>query len=72
MGWRRKASVIGSGALLLAALSLSRGYLFPPGDSSGMEIEMSGAPTQIAVVATGHWRGEGMALVEAISSARSV
>ena len=52
--------------LALAALSLSRGYLFPPGDSSGMEIEMSGAPTQIAVVATGHWRGEGMALVEAI------
>ena len=52
--------------LALAALSLSRGSLFPPGDSSGMEIEMSGAPTQIAVVATGHWRGEGMALVEAI------
>ena len=52
--------------LALAALSLSRGSLFSPGDSSGMEIEMSGAPTQIAVVATGHWRGEGMALVEAI------
>ena len=52
--------------LALAALSLSRGSLFPPGDSSGMEIEMSGALTQIAVVATGHWRGEGMALVEAI------
>ena len=52
--------------LALAALSLSRGSLFPPGDSSGMEIEMSGAPIQIAVVATGHWRGEGMALVEAI------
>jgi 3-oxoacyl-[acyl-carrier-protein] synthase II len=52
--------------LALAAMSLSRGGLFPPGDSSGMEIEMSKAPTQIVVIATGHWRGEGMALVEAI------
>ncbi|HWL21156.1 MAG TPA: beta-ketoacyl-ACP synthase [Bradyrhizobium sp.] len=50
----------------LAALSVSRGALFPPGDSSGVEIEMSVPPTQIVVVGTGHWRGEGMALVEAI------
>jgi 3-oxoacyl-[acyl-carrier-protein] synthase II len=50
----------------LAALSVSRGALFPPGDSSGVEIEMSKPPTQIVVVGTGHWRGEGMALVEAI------
>jgi 3-oxoacyl-[acyl-carrier-protein] synthase II len=49
----------------LAALSISRGALFPPGDSSGVEIEMKGPPTQIVVVGTGHWRGEGMALVEA-------
>src|SRR5262249_13051926 len=47
----------------VAALSISRGALFPPGDSSGVEIEMKGAPTQIVVVGTGHWRGEGMALV---------
>jgi len=52
--------------LALAALALSRGVLFPPGDTSGTEIEMTKAPTQIVVVATGHWRGEGMALVEAI------
>jgi 3-oxoacyl-[acyl-carrier-protein] synthase II len=51
----------------IAALSISRGALFPPGDSSGVEIEMKGAPTQIVVVGTGHWRGEGMALVEAVS-----
>jgi len=51
----------------LAALSISRGALFPPGDSSGVEIEMKGPPTQIVVVGTGHWRGEGMALVEAVS-----
>jgi 3-oxoacyl-[acyl-carrier-protein] synthase II len=51
----------------VAALSVSRGALFPPGDSSGVEIEMSKPPTQIVVTATGHWRGEGMALVEAVS-----
>ena len=51
----------------LAALSISRGALFSPGDSSGVEIEMSKSPTQIVVTATGHWRGEGMALVEAVS-----
>jgi len=47
--------------------SVVGGSLFPPGDSSGVEIEMSKPPSQIVVVATGHWRGEGMALVEAVS-----
>lgn len=51
----------------LAALAISRGALFPPHDSSGLEIEMSKPPTQIVVIGAGHWRGEGMALVEAIS-----
>ena len=52
--------------LAVAALSLSRKSLFPPADSSGQEIEMSKQPTQIVVIGAGHWRGEGMALVEAI------
>jgi len=52
--------------LALAALSLSRGALFPPNDPSGFEVEMSTPPAQIVVIGTGHWRGEGMALVEAI------
>src|SRR5579872_5140835 len=50
----------------LAALSLSRGALFRGDDSSPIEVEMSAPPTQIVVIGTGHWRGEGMALVEAI------
>jgi 3-oxoacyl-[acyl-carrier-protein] synthase II len=50
----------------LAALSISRGALFPPNDPSGLEVEKSAAPTQIVVIGAGHWRGEGMALVEAI------
>ncbi len=52
--------------LALAALSLSRGALFRGDNSSPIEIEMSAPPSQIVVIGTGHWRGEGMALVEAI------
>jgi 3-oxoacyl-[acyl-carrier-protein] synthase II len=52
--------------LALAALSISKGKLFPPNDSAGVEIEMTKAPSQIVVVGAGHWRGEGMALVEAV------
>jgi 3-oxoacyl-[acyl-carrier-protein] synthase II len=50
----------------LAALSISRGALFPPNDPTGLEIEMPQPPTQIVVIGAGHWRGEGMALVEAV------
>ncbi|MCA6108209.1 beta-ketoacyl-ACP synthase [Bradyrhizobium cenepequi] len=50
----------------LAALSISRGALFPPNDPTGFEVEKSDPPTQIVVVGTGHWQGEGMALVETI------
>jgi 3-oxoacyl-[acyl-carrier-protein] synthase II len=52
--------------LALASLALSRGEMFPANDSTGREIEMSDAPTQIVVIGAGHWRGEGMALVEAV------
>jgi 3-oxoacyl-[acyl-carrier-protein] synthase II len=53
--------------IALAALSVSRGALFPANDPTGLEIESSEQPTQIVVIGAGHWRGEGMALVEAIS-----
>jgi 3-oxoacyl-[acyl-carrier-protein] synthase II len=52
--------------LALAALSISRGALFPPNDPTGLEVEMSKPPTQIVVMGAGHWQGEGMALVEAV------
>ncbi len=52
--------------LALAALSISRRALFPPNDKTGVEIEMAKSPSQIVVIGAGHWRGEGMALVEAI------
>ena len=52
--------------LALAALSISRGALFPPNDPTGFEVEKSEPPTQIIVMGAGHWQGEGMALVEAV------
>src|ERR1700761_5759901 len=52
--------------LALAALSISKGALFAPNDTTALEVEMSKPPTQIVVIGAGHWRGEGMALVEAV------
>jgi 3-oxoacyl-[acyl-carrier-protein] synthase II len=55
--------------LALAALSISRGALFPPNDPTGFEVEKSKPPAQIVVMGAGHWQGEGMALVEAVKQA---
>lgn len=52
--------------LALAALAISRGKLFAPHDTTGVEVEMTERPERIVVIGTGHWRGEGMALVEAV------
>jgi 3-oxoacyl-[acyl-carrier-protein] synthase II len=54
-------------ALALGSLSLSRGALIPPTDTSGRETVIDGKPAQIMAIGVGHWRGEGMALIEAIS-----
>ncbi len=50
----------------LAALALSRQGFFAPFDASGVEDAVSEVPSQILVTNFGHWRGEGLALVEAI------
>ena len=52
--------------IALAALSISRGALFPPNDPTGFEVEKAGPPDQIVVEGAGHWQGEGLALVEAV------
>jgi 3-oxoacyl-[acyl-carrier-protein] synthase II len=54
-------------ALALGSLSLSRGALVPPTDTSGREIEVDVMPAKIVTVGVGHWRGEGMALLETVS-----
>jgi 3-oxoacyl-[acyl-carrier-protein] synthase II len=51
----------------LAAIAVSRGNLFPPTDDSGVEQPIEHPITQIVVTGVGHWRGEGIALVEAAS-----
>ena len=50
--------------IALAALAVERGTLFPSRDPS--ERTMTGALTQVVVTGVGHWRGEGLALVEAV------
>jgi len=52
--------------IALATLALGHERLFPPGDKSGVEREAAGSVDQIVVTAVGHWRGEGMALVEPV------
>jgi 3-oxoacyl-[acyl-carrier-protein] synthase II len=52
--------------IALAALALKHGKLFSPvSDSSGVEQPMTAPLTQAVVTGVGHWRGEGLALVEA-------
>jgi 3-oxoacyl-[acyl-carrier-protein] synthase II len=48
----------------LAAVALGHGRLFPPCDATGLEKTMSGELAQVVVTGVGHWRGEGLALVE--------
>jgi 3-oxoacyl-[acyl-carrier-protein] synthase II len=50
----------------LATLVLDRQKLFAPWDSSGVEREYDGALDRIVVTGVGHWRGEGMALLETV------
>jgi len=50
--------------IALAAIVLGRGSLFPPRDATGLEQPAAAAPSQIVVTGIGHWRGEGLALIE--------
>jgi 3-oxoacyl-[acyl-carrier-protein] synthase II len=50
----------------LAAIALSHASLFPPSDSTGLERPMNGELRQVVVTGVGHWRGEGLALLEKV------
>jgi 3-oxoacyl-[acyl-carrier-protein] synthase II len=52
--------------IALAALAITRGKLFPPCDGSGFETPCAEALDRVIVTAVGHFRGEGLALVEAV------
>ena len=51
--------------IALATLALRHGGLYPPADAAGIERAAAGPLTQVVVTGVGHWRGEGLALVEA-------
>jgi 3-oxoacyl-[acyl-carrier-protein] synthase II len=51
----------------LATLLLQHGQLYPPADAVEREVAMDGPLRQVVVTGVGHWRGEGMALVEALA-----
>jgi len=50
--------------IALATLALGREKLLPPAAASGIEQAYEGPLDRIAVTAVGHWRGEGLAVVE--------
>jgi 3-oxoacyl-[acyl-carrier-protein] synthase II len=52
--------------IALATLALEHQKMFPPADSSGFERPMDRPLSQVVVTGVGHWRGEGLALVEAV------
>ena len=52
--------------VVLATIALGHGSLFPPTGASGLEQPMRGKLDQVVVTGVGHWRGEGLALVERV------
>jgi 3-oxoacyl-[acyl-carrier-protein] synthase II len=52
--------------IAIAALTLNYGKVFAPYDSTGVEQPMILPVAQALVTGVGHWRGEGLALVERI------
>jgi 3-oxoacyl-[acyl-carrier-protein] synthase II len=52
--------------IALAATAVQRGTLFASHDTTGFERASEGTLTQAIVTSVGHWRGEGLALVEKI------
>ena len=48
------------------AQPLQRGRMFPSSDPSGFERAMDEPLRQAVVTSVGHWRGEGLALLEAV------
>ena len=70
---RATATLIGHGIeaqmvmnVALAAMAVNRGTLFPPCGSASFEQPMERPLKQVVVTGVGHWRGEGLALVEAV------
>jgi 3-oxoacyl-[acyl-carrier-protein] synthase II len=52
----------------LAALALEKGSFYPPFDDSGVEQAFDGPLDRVLVTGLGHWRGEGLALLERVGA----
>jgi 3-oxoacyl-[acyl-carrier-protein] synthase II len=52
--------------IALATVALQHGSLFPPCDTTGLEKPFTGDLAEVVVTGVGHWRGEGLALVERV------
>ena len=64
---RPVVAVTGMGIVTsLAALAVARGKLFAPCDGSGFEAPYEDALDRVIVTSVGHFRGEGLALVETV------
>jgi 3-oxoacyl-[acyl-carrier-protein] synthase II len=70
---RATATVTGHGIetqmvmnVALAAMAVNRGKLFPPCGGASFERPTEDRLSQAVVTGVGHWRGEGLALVEAV------
>lgn len=50
----------------LATVVLQHGSLFAPADATGLERPAQAVVSQVVVTSVGHWRGEGLALVERV------
>ena len=57
--------------IALAALALKRGEFFPPAVGDAFEEDMTTQVARILVTGVGHWRGEGMALLERVEDGRA-
>ena len=71
---RSWGSVLGHGmeahfiaGVALAALAISKKTFYPPFDATEIEADRSTPTDRILVTCFGHWRGEGLALVESAS-----
>lgn len=56
----------------LAALALASGRFYPPFGASSVEQDFEGPLKRILVTCAGHWRGEGLAMIECVDAAREV
>ena len=52
--------------IALASMALANKAFYPPLDPSGEEKPFEGAPERVVVTGLGHWRGEGLAVLERV------